>query len=109
VALVVSTVHRLYAAELNSIEAARRVVERALGIRLEWHDSSYQDQYLRFTRPDGELELHANWQAAEGAWLEPDHRDVAYLLRASAPVSQERWLEALDREPQLRLLRRSEY
>jgi hypothetical protein len=110
VALVVSTVHRLYAVEAASFEGARARVERVTGLELTRHDSSYLGEYFRFADVDGrELELHANHHRGEDAWLEPDHADAAYLVRVTSPADRDAWLGGLEDQPGIRLLRRTEF
>lgn len=76
----------LYGFQELDIESARRAVEKALGIVLNAHESSYQGgDYYRLKRADEEeFILKNNYDSFEQEWFEEDFQERAVLLYVDA-------------------------
>jgi hypothetical protein len=96
----------LYGFEHESIDVARASVERALGIELVEHESSYLGDYFRGGGDATEdMILQRNYHPAVRQWVEPAHRNVPYLLYVNNPASPETVRARLEAEPGVRRLR----
>jgi hypothetical protein len=73
----------LFGSSELDIESCRALVERALGIAFEGHDSGFIGEYYLAGLPGGEnFELRAN-RDAEGELVEPEFSSFPVLLYAN--------------------------
>ncbi|HVL94766.1 MAG TPA: hypothetical protein VM266_02795 [Solirubrobacteraceae bacterium] len=104
-----SAVFDLYGIRHETIEAAREAVERALGVTLVPHESSYLGEYYRAGGAAGEeLVLQPNFHEGEREFLEPEHRDSPFLLYVNHARTPEETRAKLEREPGVARLRHRE-
>jgi hypothetical protein len=75
----------LFGIDGEDLQDARARIERALGIRMELHDSDYLcGDYYRFGRVGGEnFILQKNFDEVEGEWTDPGCTEFGLLLYAS--------------------------
>jgi hypothetical protein len=77
-------IYDLYGVKGQDLEAARRAVEVALGIRFVPHESSYLGDYYRLGSDGGEnFILQSNYDSLEKEWAESAHSDWPFLLYVS--------------------------
>ena len=104
---MVKPVTHLYGVRAPSLQEARSAVERALKLDFALHESAYSGEYYLGGTPAGEhYQLQPNYHEGEEAWLEPDHRDVPYLLYVNCPACPDKVKEMLERVPLIRQLAR---
>jgi hypothetical protein len=71
----------LYGFSTDDIDVAKSIVERALNVKLEAHDSDFVDDYFMLQTDEGEeIVLKENYSKEEDAYREPDFNGQAILL-----------------------------
>jgi hypothetical protein len=89
----------LFGLTATELDDGRAMVEGAVGLRMELHDSSfYGGDYFRGRGPgDEELILRYNYDDLDDEWTEPDHAQYPLLLLIDTPRAAElqRALEGL--------------
>lgn len=70
---------------MSGLEDARRLVESALGVSLQAHESSYHcGDYYRLDFPKGaSLILQQNYDSFDEEWTEESFQETPYLLYVS--------------------------
>lgn len=71
----------LYGFRIDDMMAAKEIVENALKIKMEVHDSSFVGGYFMYRSEIGEeFILKGNFDAEEDAFREPDYQESQVLL-----------------------------
>ncbi len=97
----------LYGVHADNIEEARSSVEKALGLKLHSHESSYRGgAYFRLHDVGKEhFILQQNYDSFEREWTEPEHSDSPFVLYVNESPRSEDIQRALRTKPNIRLLR----
>jgi hypothetical protein len=100
----------LYGVLANSIEDACSAVERAIGERLNAHESSYRggDYYRLHSVGQEHFILQRNFDEFEGEWHEENFQDMPFLLYVNETRRSDDLREALTAQPCICLLRHEE-
>ena len=100
----------LYGLIVASLEEAKTLIEKALGISLAAHESGYHcGAYYRSGDVGAEhFILQRNRDATEGEWAESDHSDAPFLLYVNETQRAAELRELLDGAANVRLLRTEE-
>jgi hypothetical protein len=71
----------IYGGETNDLQLCREVIQSALGVQLEAHESSYLGNYYRWGKQYGEeLILQKNYDESEQEFREERFKDFRTLL-----------------------------
>ena len=96
----------LYSIASPTLDQARVIVERGLGISLSRHESSWCGDYFRAGMSGGEhFILKANQDLVEDEWAEPQYKTARFLLYVNETLRAAALREALGRLPQVTHLR----
>jgi hypothetical protein len=78
-------VYDTYGVDCSSLEEARALVESALGVLLQAHESGYRggDYYRRDDPKTENLVLQRNYYTHQDEWAEPSHKSAPFLLYVS--------------------------
>ena len=103
-------VYELYGTAIASLERARSVVEEAVQIRLEPHESGYRcGNYYRFGDVgDEHFILQLNFDEIDGEWTEPEHTEYPLILYVNESERSDQIAEQLGNQSLFKLLRRQE-
>lgn len=87
----------LYGIDVPDLDAARRLVEGILGIRLVAHESGYHNgAYYRLGDVGSEhFILQRNHDTFEDEWTEPDFKEKTFLLYVNETARSEKIATAL--------------
>jgi hypothetical protein len=106
----VTKVFDLYGVLANSIEDACSAVERAIGERLNAHESGYRggDYYRLHDVGQEHFILQRNFDEFDGEWFEVDFQDMPFILYVNETGRSGDLREALTAQPCISLLRHEE-
>ncbi len=77
----------LYGFSTTKLDPLREQIEKALGLQMELHESSYRggDYYQQKLPGDGSLILQRNYDPIEKEWAEPEYQQAGALLHVYSP------------------------
>jgi hypothetical protein len=100
----------LYGIACADLEAARAIIEKALGIEFVPHESLYLGEYYRFGMSGEEnLLIQKNYDSDDDEWREDSHRDQLFLLYVNRTYRPEEFRQALEGVPEVSFLRHDEF
>lgn len=106
----VKKIYDLYGVFVNSIEEARSLVERVIGLEFHLHESSYRGgDYFRLHDVGREhFILQRNYDKFEREWFEQEYREAPFILYVNDTQRSDELHEVLTALPNIRLLRHEE-
>jgi hypothetical protein len=74
----------IFGIRAKDIDSIVRVVQKAIGVRFNAHESSFLGEYYRADiASGGDITLQFNYNNVECEWAEPAHKDYDILLYAN--------------------------
>lgn len=104
---------RLYGLEVNNLEEVSQVLQGALKIQFQLHESLYLGEYFLFRGEDGEqIRLRKNLDPLDGGPVEPEFKDKPLLIEIEDYPESSKMIEEIDHLirtsiPKAQLLRKS--
>lgn len=98
--------YSLYGIEHCSLDDAKTLVEKSLGVALQAHESSYYcgDYYRHGSTGEEHFVLQSNFDEHEGEWTAPEHTTFPVLLYVNESERPDEIAVMLERLDQVTLL-----